>query len=157
MTQVQCSRIETTSLSPKLYDTELGPEDSLPSPPTDMAYTLGGTMPFFEAWVKFEFTNFVLLLDVTLHYYCTGTPPQIRLVDASNVPTLTVTPSCGDSAHRHSVSFNMSSFTKVVFLSVKSSGGWFYLTEVQFFNDLPESNEGTIIHFYNGQYGYASM
>ena len=35
-------RRNSTGVTPKLYDTELGPQTGLPSPTTDMAYTLSG-------------------------------------------------------------------------------------------------------------------
>ena len=129
-----------TGDTPKLYDTELGPENGLPSPTTDVAYTLGGPSQTgqFEMWIKFVFVGRVSLSHVTLHYYCTGTPPQLQLVDASSMETSTMTPSCGDSAYRHSLTFNMSGSTTSVTFIVKRNGGNFYLTEVQFINSIQD-------------------
>ena len=133
---VECSMRQITGVTPKLNDTELGPENGLPSPTTDVAYTLGGSMTgLFETWIQFEFVSRVSLSRVTLHYYCTGTPPQLQLRDASGMATSTVIPSCGDTAHRQSLTFNMSSSTPLVTFIVKRNGGNFYLTEVQFFNE----------------------
>ena len=86
-----------------------------PSLTTDVAYTLGGPSPTgqFETWIKFVFISRVSLSHVTLHYYCTGTPPQLQLVDASGMATSTMTPSCGVTAHRHSLTFNMMCFNHV--------------------------------------------
>ena len=132
-----------TGDTPKLNDTDLGPENGLPSPTTDVAYTLGGISPagLFETWIEFIFVSRVSLSHVTLHYYCTGTPPQLQLVDASGMATSTMTPSCGDAAHRQSLTFSIIQLVRIV-LSVKSNGGYFYLTEVQFFNE-PTPDPGT--------------
>ena len=129
-----------TGDTPKLNDTELGPQNGLPSPTTDVAYTLGGPSQtgLFETWIKFVFVSRVLLSHVTLHYYCTGTPPQLQLVDASDMETSTMTPSCGDTAYRHSLTFNMSGSTMLVTFIVKRNGGNFYLTEVQFINSIQD-------------------
>ena len=134
---VSCYMRQTTGDTPKLYDTELGPDNGLPSPTTDVAYTLGGSSPTgqFETWIRFQFVSRVSLSHVTLHYYCTGTPPQLQLVDASDMATSTMTPSCGDTAQRHSLTFSIIQLVTVLVLSVKRKGGNFYLTEVQFFNE----------------------
>ena len=137
---VSCFMRQTGDI-PKLNDTDLGPDNGLPNATTDVAYTLGGPSRTgqLERWIVFEFVSRVSLSHVTLHYYCTGTPPQLQLVDASGMATSTMTPSCGDTAHRHSLTFNMSSSTRSVTLMVKRSRGYFYLTEVQFFiNSLLE-------------------
>ena len=122
-----------TGDTPKLNDTELGPENGLPSPTTDVAYTLGGSSEtgLFETWIRFEFTSRVSLSHVTLHYYCTGTLPQLQFKDATSI----MTPPCGDTAYRHSLTFNMSGSTQSVAFMVKRNEGYFYLTEVQFFNE----------------------
>ena len=136
-----------TGDTPKLNDTELGPENGIPSPTTDVAYTLGGPSSTgqFEAWIKFQFVSHVSLSHVTLHYYCTGTPPQLRLVDELHMATSTMTPSCGDTAHRQSLTFSIIQLVIVLVLSVKRNGGYFYLTEVQFFNE-PTPDPGTDIY-----------
>ena len=141
---VSCFR-RLAGVTPKLNDTDLGPENGLPSPTTDVAYTLGGSSPtgLFETWIKFEFARRVSLSHVTLHYYCTGTPPQLQLVAASGMATSTMTPSCGDAAHRQSLTFSI--IQLVIVLSVKRNGGYFYLTEVQFFNE-PTPDPGTDIY-----------
>ena len=133
---VSCFMRRLTGDTPKLNDTELGPDNGLPSPPTDVAYTLGGPSPtgHFETWMQFEFVSRVSLSHVTLHYYCTGTPPQLQLRDSSGMATSTMIPSCGDTAYRHSLTFNMSGSTRSVAFMVKRNGGYLYLTEVQFFN-----------------------
>ena len=89
----------------------------------------------FEAWIVFRFDSRVSLSRITLHYYCTGTPPQLQLVYASGIATSTMTPSCGDAAHRQSLTFNIPVIHLVIVLGMKRKGGYFYLTEVQFFND----------------------
>ena len=134
-TIVSCFRRQSTDITPKLYDTELGLQTGLPSPTTDMAYTLSGVSMtgLFETWIEFEFVSRISLSHVTIHYYCTGIPPQFQLVDASGMATSIMTPSCGDTAHRHSLTVNVSSSTTLVNFRVKSNGGNFYLTEVQFF------------------------
>ena len=134
-----------TGDTPKLNDTELGPENGLPSPTTDVAYTLGGPSQTgqFETWIKFVFVSRVSLSHVTLHYYCTGTPPQLQLVDASGMETSTMTPSCGDAARRQSLTFSIIQLVIVLSLSAKRNGGYFYLTEVQFFNEPTPPNPGT--------------
>ena len=143
---VTCFRRQSTSAAPKLYDNELG-QKGLPSPPTDVAYTLSGNVTgVLETWIGFVFVGYVSLSRVTLHYYCTGTPPQLQLVDALGMVTSTMTPSCGDTAHRQSLTVYMSSFTEYINLVVKRNGGYFYLTEVQFFNE-PTPDPGTDIHF----------
>ena len=131
---------QTTGDTPKLNDTELGPENGLPSPTTYVAYTLGGSSRtgLFETWIVFEFVSRVSLSHVTLHYYCTGTPPQLQLVDASGMKTSTMTPSCGDTAYRHTLTFSMSGSTMSVTFIVKRNGGNFYLTEVQFINSIQD-------------------
>ena len=130
-----CFRSQLTGVTPKLYDTELGPENGLPSPTTDVAYTLGdpSRTGLFETWITFQFVSRVSLSHVTLHYYCTGTPPQLQLRDVSGMATSTMTPACGDTAYRLSLTFNMSGSTSLVTFIVKRNGGYFYLTEVQFF------------------------
>ena len=142
-TLVSCFRRQSNGVTPKLYDTELGPENGLPSPTTDVAYTLSGSSQtgLFETWIVFEFVSRVSLSRVTLHYYCTGTPPQLQLVDASGMATSTMTPSCGDAAHRQSLTFSI--IQLVIILSVKRNGGCFYLTEVQFFNESTTPDPGT--------------
>ena len=132
--------MKQTGDTPKLNDTELGPENGLPSLTTDVAYTLGGPSQtgLFETWIKFVFVSRVSLSHVTLHYYCTGTPPQLRLVDASGMATSTMTPSCEDTVYRHSLTFNMSGSTMLVTFIVKRNGGNFYLTEVQFINSIQD-------------------
>ena len=135
---VSCFMRYSTGVNPKLNDTELGPENGIPSPPTDVAYTLGGPVTkIFETWIGFEFVSRISLSRVTLHYYCTGTPPQLQLVHvyASGMATSTMTPSCGDTAHRQSLTFNISSSTQSVALRVRRNGDYLYLTEVQFFNE----------------------
>ena len=131
---------QSTGYTPKLNDTDLGPENGLPSPTTDVAYTLGGPSKTgkFEMWIEFMFVSRVSLSHVTLHYYCTGTPPQLQLVDASGMATSTMTPSCGDATHRQSLTFSI--IQLVIVLSVKRNGGYFYLTEVQFFNEPTPGN-----------------
>ena len=128
-----------TGDTPKLNDTELGSDNGLPSPTTAVAYTLGGSSPTgqFETWIEFQLISRVSLSHVTLHYYCNGTSPQLQLMDASRMATSTMTPSCGDAAYRYSLTFNMSlsSSTLSVTFIVKRNGGYFYLTEVQFFNE----------------------
>ena len=133
---VSCYMRQSTGDTPKLNDTELGSENGLPSPTTAVAYTLGGSSKTgqFEMWIAFEFIGRVSLSHVTLHYYCTGTPPQLQLVDASDMATSTMTPSCGDVAHRQSLTFSIILLVRIV-LNVKSNGGYFYLTEVQLFNE----------------------
>ena len=133
-----------TGDTPKLSDTELGPDNGLPSPTTAVAYTLGGSSPTgqFETWIEFQLISRVSLSHVTLHYYCTGTPPQLQLVDASGMATSTMSPSCEDAAHRQSLTFSIIQLVIVLSLSVKCNGGYFYLTEVQFFNELTP-NPGT--------------
>ena len=133
---VSCFMRSSTGDTPKLNDTELGPENGLPSPTTHVAYTLGGSSPtgLFEAWIKFQFVSHVSLSRVTLHYYCTGTPPQLQLVDASGMATSIMTPSCVDASYRQSLTFSIIQLVRIV-LSVKRNGGYFYLTEVQFFNE----------------------
>ena len=141
---VSCFRRNSTGVTPKLYDTELGPQTGLPSPTTDMAYTLSGLSMtgLFETWIVFHLVSRISLSHVTIHYYCNGTLPQLQLVAASGMATSTMTPSCGDTAHRHSLTFNVSSSTPSVAFSVKRNGGYFYITEVQFFiNSI--SNPGT--------------
>ena len=134
---------QATGDTPKLNDTELGPENGLPSPTTDVAYTLGGSSKTgkFETWIAFVFVSRVSLSHVTLHYYCTGTPPQLQFVDASDRATPIMTPSCGDAAHRQSLTFSIIQLVRIA-LNVKSNGGYFYLTEVQFFNE-PTPDPGT--------------
>ena len=134
---VSCFIRSSTGDTPKLYDTELGPQNGLPSPTTAVAYTLGGPSKtgLFERWIVFVFVSRVSLSRVTLHYYCTGTPPQLQLVDASGMATSTMTLSCGYTAYRHSLTVNMSSSIRSVTFIVKRNGGYFYLTEVQFFNE----------------------
>ena len=134
---VPCLR-QSTGTTPKLNDTDLGPDNGLPSPTTDVAYTLGGPSQtgLFEIWIQFDFASHISLSRVTLHYYCTGTPPQLKLRDTSQA-TSTMTPSCGDTAYRHSLTFNMSGSTLSIAFWVKRNGGYFYLTEVQFINSIP--------------------
>ena len=130
---------QSTGVTPKLYDTELGPENGLPSPTTDVAYTLGGPSQTgqFETWIVFKFVSRVSLSQITLYYYCTGTPPQLRLKDASDMPaTSIITPSCGDTIHRHSLTSNVSSSTMSVTFTVKRKEGYLYLTEIKFFSNL---------------------
>ena len=137
---VECFMRLITGVTPKLNDTDLRPDNGLPSPTTDVAYILGGPATgLFETWIQFEFVSRIPLPRVTLHYYCTGTPPQLQLRDASSMATSIMTPSCGDTAYRHSLTFNMSGSTLSVTFIVKHNGGNFYLTEVQFFiNSIPE-------------------
>ena len=144
---VSCYMRQTTGVTPKLNDTELGPDNGLPSPTTHVAYILGGSSQtgLFETWIVFEFVSRVSLSRVTLHYYCTGTPPQLQLRDASGMATSTMTPSCGDAAHRQSLTFSIIQLVLVLSLSVKRNGGYFYLTEVQFFNE-PTPDPGTDIY-----------
>ena len=125
---------------PKLNDTDLGPDNGLPNATTDVAYTLGGPSPtgLFETWIEFEFASRVSLSHVTLHYYCTGTPPQLQFMYASGMATSTMTPSCEDAAYRQSLTFNMSGSTMSVTFIVKRNGGNFYLTEVQFINSIQD-------------------
>ena len=99
----------------------------------------------FETWIGFVFVSRISLSRVTLHYYCTGTPPQLQLRDASVMATSIMTPSCGDAAHRQSLTVYMSSLTTYIELRVKRNGGYLFLTEVQFFND-PTPDPGTDIH-----------
>ena len=130
---------QITGATPKLNDTDLGPDNELPNPTTDVAYTLGGPATgLLKTWIQFEFVSRVSLSRVTLHYYCTETPPQLQLVDASGRATSTMIPSCGDTAYRHSLTFNMSGSTPSVDFMVKRNGGNFYLTEVQFINSIPD-------------------
>ena len=120
----------------------VGPENGLPSPTTDEAYTLSGTSMtgLFETWIVFEFLSRVSLSQITLYYYCTETPPQLQLKDASGMPaTSIITPSCGDTIHRHSLTSNVSSSTTLVTFTVKRNGGYLYLTEIKFFsNSIPD-------------------
>ena len=135
--------MKQTGDTPKLNDTELGPQNGLPSPTTDVAYTLGGPSKtgLFETWIVFKFVGHVSLSHVTLHYYCTGTPPQLQHVAASGMATSIMTPSCGDAAHRQFLTFSI--IQLVIVLSVKRNGGYFYLTEVQFFNEPTPPHPGT--------------
>ena len=69
---------------PKLTDFDAGPEDldGLSSPPTDVAYILNGTCTtsgLYKRWIEFNFFWSAPLTRVTLHYYCNGTPPQLKL------------------------------------------------------------------------------
>ena len=90
------------------------------------------------------------MLQVILHYYCTGHPPDLKFNDGSNS-----IPSCGNTTctTRQKMSFNAISTTSnmnEVNLHVRCNGGHFYLTEVQFFNDsLPRPDEGMYTFLYN--------
>ena len=91
-TVVSCYRRQFNGVTPKLNDTKLGPENGLPNATTDVAYTLAGNSPAgFETWIVFKFIGRVSLSHVTLHYYCTGTPPQLQLMDTGTI----IIPSCG--------------------------------------------------------------
>ena len=116
---VTCFRRQS-GVTPKLNDSVLGPENELRSPTTDVAYTISGTTATYERWISFEFVSLVSLSHVTLHYF--GTLSQLRLVTEN-------------TARRQSLTFNISTNTRKVDLTVQGNGGLFYLTEVQFFAD----------------------
>ena len=129
----------TPFIFPKLTDFEIGPEE-FPSTHIEFTYILNGsTAGDFERWIDFTLTEHlqvsgVPLAQVTLHYYCTGPPPELQLSDGSNMtpPDPPKIPSCGENATRQRLSFDYNHNTNHVLIFVKRNGGQFYLSEVQF-------------------------
>lgn len=140
---VHCFMSRSSGAIPRLNDTILGPQNGLPSPATDVAYILSGDsqMPNPERSFTFEFVSHFQISQVTIHYYyCTDSPPQLQLSNDLAVETLFMTPACGDMTHRQSLSFNLNNTwsSMAIFLDVRPNGGRLYLTEVQFFSEVPE-------------------
>ena len=129
------------SATPRLTDGVLGP-DNLPSTTTDYAYTLAGPSQFgqFETWIQFDFTSRVSVASVTLHYYCTGQSPQLRLNDGSGVVAPPVSPQCDSTAQRQCLTINVSTSTSVVNLKVLRNNNTIYISEVKFFAGQPHIN-----------------
>ena len=117
---------------PKLIDSINGSETGLPNPPTDVAYILNGNTS--GLWIEFNFLRPLLPIHVTLYYYyyCTGTPPQLQLIDGSIAVPPSITPPCEKNSHRHFLSFELNSTTNTIGLLMTLSGGVLYLTEVEF-------------------------
>ena len=135
---VTCFPRQAIGATPRLTDGVLGP-DNLPSPTTDYAYTLAGSSQFglFETWIQFDFTSNVSL--VTLHYYCTGQSPQLRLSDGSDVVTFPVSPPCDSTAQRQCFTFRVSTSTRQVNLELLRNSNTIYLSDVKFFEGQPHN------------------
>ena len=130
---VICKRVLDHVNLPKLTDNDIGPENELPCPATDVAYILSSTTS--GEWIKFIFPGPVPLTHVTLYYYCTGTPPQLQLSE-DLMATPPKTALCGDHIRRQCLSFkSVTNETSNVVLRVKRNGDQFYLTEVEFVLD----------------------
>ena len=128
---VTCFTRQATGATPKLNDTDLGPVNGLPTTPTDVAYILNSSVGY-EMQIEYEFVSNVSLSQVTLHYYCTGTPPQLWLRDDSGGETSRETPSYAGT-ERRCLTFNITTSTLNMTLWMRHGGGQFYLTEVEFF------------------------
>lgn len=121
--------------------------------PENGAYMLNGTsqMQVAERWIEFEFIflHRLILTHVTLHYYCTGSPPEFQLTDQSNVvtPCEPVTPSCSESVLLQHLNISFYRDSTNVSLVVRRNGGLFGLTEMDFIFMSPRGkNEVNRIH-----------
>ena len=138
--RVTCFPRQATGATPRLTDGVLGP-DNLTSTTTDYAYTLAGSskIGLFENWIQFDFVSREPLASVTLHYYCTGQSPQLRLNDGSGVQTPPVSPQCDSTAQRQCFTFSVSTSTSEVTLKVLRNDNTIYISEVKFFKGQPHT------------------
>lgn len=130
--RAECSINDSTGPTPKLIDLVLGPDCSVPSTPTEVAYKLVGSYRFSAELIRFKFANFFLLSNVTFHYYCSGTPHQLHIDNNRGDKFAVNNLTCGDVMQRKSLTTTLNSTVIRVSLHAKSQGGHLFLTEVQF-------------------------
>ena len=123
--------------TPKLNDSILGPECSVPSPPTKIAYelVLAGQGETSAKYIEFMFDMFLKLSNVTVHYYCSGSPRQLHVDTGRGQVTAPYDLSCGNLSQRQSLHITLDGISeKVVNLNARLMAfgeGHLYLTEVQ--------------------------
>ena len=140
-----CSVRNATSPIPKLIDLDLGPECSVPSPPTEVAYEpLVGQAErgISPKYIEFMFAGFSnIISNVTVHYYCSGSTHQLHIETGRGRKTDPYDLSCGSMTQRRSLLIMLDGAPEqVVNLHVGLAQGMgedhLYLTEVQF--DAPK-------------------
>ena len=123
--------------APKLIDSDCRMVNSTGNT-TDYAYTLMGPSDtgLFERWLQFNFKSFKPLSAVTLHYACSGEPPQFQLDNNRGTKTSPFQASCDNTTQ--CLMINASELHSIKFMTLevqRSRTVILYLSEVQFFTE----------------------